>query len=295
MWPFRRKRKQFDDLLPWEPTPTPSPKPHTSIVEGRRYLAGYPYALPKDQGEQDRLDFQHYGLRLLLGGDYAAPIPPTTRHILDVGTGTGRWAYEMAHQFSAAYIMGVDLEAPRNSPHAQPLNYRFVQADVLQGLPFSANYFDFVHLRLLGVAIPAARWPSVLRELVRVTCPGGWIEWLEISTVYDRPGPATQQLLHWWEEIEECTGFRLSLLEHLGGLLTQAGVQEIHTRTIEAPLGKWGARAGELLSTDLHATFGSLKPFYCKYLGLAPEQYDTTIGVLLKEASPCHKMKYPLG
>ncbi len=290
LWLFyRRKQRQHPtNSFHWEPTPSHSSIAQTNMIDGRRYLLNSPYALPKDQAEQDRLNFQHYGVKLLLGGNYTAPISPATRHILDVGTGTAKWAYEMADQFSAAHITGVDLEAPRNLPHAQPLNYRFVQADVLHGLPFSANSFDYVHLRFLGVAIPAASWPDVLRELVRVTCPGGYIELFEIGNVYDRPGPATRLLLDWWQQIEEQTGFRLSLLEHLGELLAQAGAQEIHTRTIAAPLGAWGGRAGELISRDLHATFGSLKPFYCTHLGIRGKDYDTAVETLREEWETYH-------
>jgi ubiquinone/menaquinone biosynthesis C-methylase UbiE len=42
----------------------------------------------------NRLDFQHFILRQAFKGNYAAPIRNPAR-ILDVGTGTGRWATEM--------------------------------------------------------------------------------------------------------------------------------------------------------------------------------------------------------
>jgi ubiquinone/menaquinone biosynthesis C-methylase UbiE len=51
--------------------------------------------LPKDEGEINRLDFQHFMLRYVLRGNFAAPIR-APRDILDVGCGTGTLAIDVA-------------------------------------------------------------------------------------------------------------------------------------------------------------------------------------------------------
>src|SRR5262245_65514 len=79
---------------------------------GRLFLRDLPYVLPKDMGEVNRLDFQHYMMRLALHGNYAAPIG-TPDSILDVGSGTGRWAIEMATLFPRANVVGIDVAAPQ--------------------------------------------------------------------------------------------------------------------------------------------------------------------------------------
>jgi len=65
---------------------------------GRRYhgfRAGQ-YALPNDEVEQDRLDMMHHVYSLILGGKlHLAPLK-NPQNILDVGTGTGIWAIDMA-------------------------------------------------------------------------------------------------------------------------------------------------------------------------------------------------------
>src|SRR5579859_7928219 len=63
----------------------------TTLIEGRMRVAGVPYMLPRDMEEISRLDFQHYILRHAFQGIYAPPIGEPSA-ILDVGTGTGRWA-----------------------------------------------------------------------------------------------------------------------------------------------------------------------------------------------------------
>lgn len=54
--------------------------------------------MPNDEREVDRLDLYHYVFVELLDGDlYTVPLENIgVRRVLDVGTGTGLWAAEMA-------------------------------------------------------------------------------------------------------------------------------------------------------------------------------------------------------
>lgn len=58
--------------------------------------------MPNDEREVDRLDLYHYVFVELLDGDlYTAPLENIgVRRVLDVGTGTGLWAAEMAEYAS---------------------------------------------------------------------------------------------------------------------------------------------------------------------------------------------------
>jgi len=70
------------------------------------------YVLP-DERALSRTNFQHMMLRTALGGNYLAPVEDP-RYILDVGCGSGRWAYELAERFVQARVVGVDLTPPSN-------------------------------------------------------------------------------------------------------------------------------------------------------------------------------------
>jgi ubiquinone/menaquinone biosynthesis C-methylase UbiE len=168
---------------------------------GREYTPGVPYALPSDLGEMNRLDFQHFVLRQAFKGNYAAPLRKPSR-ILDVGSGTGRWAKELAALFPSATVTGIDIKNPasdeQNAVSAAPgthlASYQFIHGNILEGLPFPDASFDFVHQRLLFFAIPTDRWQFVLNELARVTRPGGWVEVVEGRYGYEPMGPAAQQI-----------------------------------------------------------------------------------------------------
>nr|BBH93674.1 hypothetical protein KTA_18730 [Thermogemmatispora argillosa] len=255
-WLFRRRaRNTARTAAPAQPSSgwhlgeVALPRLHGS----RRYLQEQPYALPKDLGEVNRLDFQHYVLRAILRGNYLAPIEQP-RRILDVGCGTGQWAFELAHQFPHAEVIGLDLEQVK-ATNAPP-NFRFVQGDILQGLPFDNDSFDFVHQRLLVLAIPLAAWPGAVQELARVTSPGGWVELVESSTGMEDflpSGPATQELWRLGGQLVALRGLDSNglVMRSLGNYLEQAGLSNIRYQLIEAPLGAWGGRVGSLLALDL--------------------------------------------
>jgi len=58
-----------------------------------------------------------------------------------------------------------------------PQNVSFSQVDVVKGLPFDDNTFDFIHLRFLVQYLTEKQWcENVIKELLRVTKVGGWIE-----------------------------------------------------------------------------------------------------------------------
>lgn len=88
------------------------------MENGRRYHAfkDGSYVMPNDESESDRLDLTHQMLKIVLGNKIAlAPIGEKPARILDVGTGTGLWAVEMADQYPEAEIIGTDLSPTQPS------------------------------------------------------------------------------------------------------------------------------------------------------------------------------------
>lgn len=225
-----------------------------ALMGGRMRTIGLPYALPRDMEEINRLDFQHYMLRYALRGLYAAPLDSPTA-IIDVGTGTGRWAMDMAQQFPLTRIIGVDVNPPPADSLAQtgldmrPPNYNFAPGNVLEGLPFSDGAFDFSHMRLLFTAIPSDRWPLAIRELARVTRPGGWAESVETTGLHNG-GPNVDRMMGWItqmsarRQVDLANGSRVIEFMHMAGLRNVAG------SVVNVPTGVWGDRLGNMVATD---------------------------------------------
>ena len=216
--------------------------------------------LPANMQEINRLDFQHYLLRNAFHGNYAAPIVQP-RTILDVGTGTGRWAREMAVQFPYTHVVGFDIAAPPPEAEAGPQNYHFVQGNVLDGLPFPDASFDFVHMRLMVLALPARSWPSVIAELARVTRPGGWVESVEYAGEKNG-GPAVTQLIAWGAEASALRGIDTSYSTHVGDLMRASGLRNVQTHEVDIPLGAYGGRVGVANAVDFLGAMRSLASVY---------------------------------
>ena len=272
MWPFSRQRQ--DVIL------ENVPDQRFRLFGGRQHLAAMPYPLPKDMSEINRLDFQHFLLRTGLRGNYAAPVDQPTS-ILDVGTGSGRWAMEMAALFPAARIIGLDLAPPSDDTatlgqglDTRPSNYSFTAGNILEGLPFPDQSFDFVHQRLLITAIPRDRWPGVIQELVRVTRPGGWVELAECGTPADG-GPGYMGLWQSWIDFLAKRNVDFTIGKHVGQMLNSGGLVNVQQRALNFPMGDWGGRIGRASATDCLAVGKALRAGVIAQEVMPAERYDT--------------------
>ena len=211
------------------------------------------YLLPRHPGEIDRLDIQHYALRETMGANFLAPVE-RPQLVLDVGCGTGQWGFEASLQFPEALVIGLDLVAGKPN---RPSRYHQVKANLLQGLPFVRDKFDFVHERLIVTGVPVASWPPVVAEFVRVTRPGGWVELVEPPLALEQAGPATERLLALTTGISAALGLDTTrvVFDSLDDYLRQASLVSVVRRQLSMPIGRWGGQIGSLLVTDLRSGF----------------------------------------
>jgi SAM-dependent methyltransferase len=209
------------------------------------------YLFPRHPGEIDRLDVQHYALRETLLANHLSPVADSAL-ILDVGCGTGQWGYDMCGEFPAARVVGLDLVPGKQG---QPARYHAVRGNVLHGLPFADGQFDLVHQRLLVTGIPFSAWPALVRELVRVARPGGWVELIEIPFEGGQAGPAAARLVGLTCELLGSLGLDTSdeVYRSLDRYLLDAGLVDVRRHEVRVPIGSWGGRAGSLMATDFRS------------------------------------------
>lgn len=270
-WFFRHRKAQplVDAWQRQQPIPP-------EAVPQRRYLENAEYPLPKDQGELQRLDYQHYALHLTLGNHYLTPLPPKVRTIVDVGTGTGVWSCDMAKLFPDTLVLGLDRDTALFH-QAPPENCLLRAGNILTGLPLPDQFAEFTHQRFLVLAIPDEQWPGAIRELVRVTRVGGWIEIVETDARVQAAGPATEQAFAWIDAVRQARGLYGEPVLHLGEFLAQEGLEEIETQEIKVKVGAWGSRAGQIMERDIVAAVQALKEPCCTNVGLDPRRFDACL------------------
>ena len=129
------------------------------------------YLYPNDEEELDRLDLQHEMFRLMLrGAPHLAPVRPSPKHVLDIGTGTGLWAIEFAEQNPTTEVLGIDLSPTQ--PHQIPSNCQFQIDDANDPWTYT-HQFDYIHVREMQMAIEERR---LFRQAFGHLEPGGWFE-----------------------------------------------------------------------------------------------------------------------
>ncbi|KAF6836442.1 methyltransferase domain-containing protein [Colletotrichum plurivorum] len=210
---------------------------------GRRYHAfrhGTYYG-PNDEQELERLDFMsNLLIKLTKGKLHHAPLKQEKVHrILDVGTGTGIWAVEIADMFPDAEVIGNDL-SPVQTTWVPP-NVKFEVDDVES--PWVGQKYDFIFSRFMAGAI--ADWPKLVKNTFENTNSGGWVEFQDWDLLYrSDDGSLTED--HYSMKMDrlfmECSR-KLGRDPAPGPQLPQwmhdAGFINIHHKKIRVPLGTW--------------------------------------------------------
>ncbi|MFC1641837.1 ubiquinone/menaquinone biosynthesis methyltransferase [Myxococcota bacterium] len=126
------------------------------------------------------------------------PIGP--RHILDLATGTGELAIELAHLYPNASVLGLDLAPLMLDIGAKKIAEQGLQHRVrlelgdASRLPFSSASFDACTMAF-GIRNVADR-RRVLAQMQRVTRPGGRLAILELSEPRGRLAPLLRLHVH---------------------------------------------------------------------------------------------------
>ncbi|KAL1920516.1 uncharacterized protein VTP21DRAFT_893 [Calcarisporiella thermophila] len=217
-------------------------------VQGNREFAkvkGSAYILPCDKREIERLIAQHRIIKMA-SDSKNIHVPKSIESlntsegkILDMATGSGTWAIEVAREYPNAQVIGVDI-SDHGFPTHSPPNTRFLRANVLDGLPFEDGAFDLVHQRLLIGALSQQQWGPALTELVRVTRPGGWVQLAEWN--FQEKYPESLPNLLWYRralsQMFQERGFDLQAGDHLEDRARAAGLTNLHIARYPLPIGQ---------------------------------------------------------
>lgn len=137
---------------------------HGEVEENGRTYRAYgknAYGLPVDEAEQGRNELKHCKFMLLLGDKlHLSPIKEAPQRILDLGTGSGIWAIDMANKFPTARVIGVELAAVQ--PSWVPPNVQFEIDDIEDEWEYGRNKFDFIYARNLLLAI--RNWDRLVQQ-----------------------------------------------------------------------------------------------------------------------------------
>ncbi|GBB84808.1 hypothetical protein RclHR1_11390002 [Rhizophagus clarus] len=155
------------------------------------------YYLSTDSGSIDRLHMYHFLRGYIFQSNFSSPIEDKLIKggckVLDIGCGPGTWLLDLSNKYENSHFFGVDIK-PVFPQEIKPNNLEFFEADVINGLSFQDNEFDFTHAELMSLMFMPDQWDFVLSELIRVTKPGGYIEVADRRNGYVGEGPIFRKI-----------------------------------------------------------------------------------------------------
>ncbi|KAL2353359.1 S-adenosyl-L-methionine-dependent methyltransferase [Cryomyces antarcticus] len=175
---------------------------------------------------------------------FLAPIQDPSK-VLDVGTGTGIWAIDMADPFPDCEVIGTDLSPTQ--VNIAPPNVTFEIDDSQSVWTYPENSFDYIHIRGLFGSI--SDWPRFYKECFTHIQPGGFLEHFEFSVIARaEDGSLTpgNPFTRWSQNAKEAgdkIGKTFEIAEHTKYLIAQAGFIDVVEERFKWPIGPWSSDA----------------------------------------------------
>ncbi|CZS73578.1 unnamed protein product [Fusarium graminearum] len=221
-------------------------------IQGRTYQSSHTtdYWAPNDDQHVEAFDVAHEWLSMMLDDKlYVPPIGenPQARRILDIGTGTGIWAIDMADKFPSAEVIGVDISPTQ--PSWIPPNLKFQIDDAQLDWTFEPDSFDFIHIRYMHGAFDD--WHRLYRQMFKALKPGGWFQHIEpdIHLKCDNAASvAENETFRQWAQLFYDAGDKIGRTFNITNGLMQdsardAGFEDIVHKVHTIPLGEWPKEA----------------------------------------------------
>ncbi|KAH6659856.1 S-adenosyl-L-methionine-dependent methyltransferase [Truncatella angustata] len=196
------------------------------------------YPMPNDPQEQNRSAIEHELWRKTLRGKlYLSPIQ-RLNHVLDIGTGTGHWAFEIAVKHSNSQVIGTDLSPIQ--PQYIPLNCQF-EIDDAEDEWLYRQKFSLIHSRgnLLSFQSPETVVESAFNSLER----HGWLEFQDMVLPMrcDDNSWEGSAIQTWSKLLKDCLerDGRRFYVEEYAQMFRNAGLTNVTERLFVWPVSPW--------------------------------------------------------
>lgn len=200
--------------------------------------------------QNEGLDIAHHFISMLMTDRlFDAPMSKPLSKVLDVGTGTGIWAIDMADMYPQATIIGTDISPIQ--PSWVPPNCFFEIEDAQTDWTFAQASFDFIHMRALYGSI--SDWSKLYRQAFATLKPGGWLENFEFTITLHSDTPEIRNdpdhIFKRWANVFHEAGDRMNRTLRIGvngqmsRLMAEAGFIDIQQISYQVPIGAWSSDA----------------------------------------------------
>ncbi|CAG8617233.1 4459_t:CDS:2, partial [Cetraspora pellucida] len=154
--------------------------------------------------------------------------------------------YEMEHQILKDVWQGnfccdirAELQTEQNHVLDLSSNTVILRIDILGGLSYGNDSFDYVHMSCLGPNFSKSDWEKTIQEMVRVTKPQGIIEIVVGSCDCENSGPIMKKLCNSRRAFLEMKGVEVDISKRLESLMKNTQkFESLEKQTRKIPIGK---------------------------------------------------------
>jgi SAM-dependent methyltransferase len=253
---------------------------------GRRYCGSY--FMPNDRMEQTRLLLVHQVFMSAFNDEPTTVPLVNPSSILDVGTGTGEWAVEMADRYPDCEVTGIDIVDVFPRYIAPNLFWEVDNAELEWLRP--PDLYDLVHFRHMDGAF--RDWRFVYEQAFKVCKPGGWIEISDYDDIWCAGNYVTrisaESDLHFfaqhWKDAAAETGYLIGATHLEPQFLRDVGCVDVVLTKKEIPISPGQMSTGHLF---MKALLEGLEAYSLRLLtkqkGFTAEEVRAAITKISKE------------
>ncbi|KAF0527523.1 S-adenosyl-L-methionine-dependent methyltransferase [Gigaspora margarita] len=249
--------------------------------------------MPSDEMELRRLEIAHVLKRFSWKGNFSAPVEEILKKgkatVLDAGCGAGCWVLDLGQDYPNSTFVGIDIQSKGfPSVNERSPNTGFLVHNLLSGIPFPDETFDYVHMESMWLAFTKQQYMNVIHELVRVTKYHGWIEIYEVNFDLKNLGSSMKSVQDAFHAKLKENGFDPMLFLEISKCLKSINeLTNIEYKKVNVSLGGWAGRYGEY-------TLGAIKQFYeaatymPDYMRISQSDYQKLIDEFDKQCTQNH-------
>ena len=161
--------------------------------------------------------------------------------ILDLGTGSGIWALDVADKYESAYVIGADI-APVQPSYVAP-NLQFEVEDVESDWLWPKDSFDLIYGREMILSI--RDWPKLIRQSLTHLKPGGYLELAGSVPLFASDdgtlpeGTAYVEMAQIYFDMAERIGASGKTPLKWKSMLEEAGFEDVTENILKIPTNPW--------------------------------------------------------
>ncbi|KAJ4986247.1 hypothetical protein SVAN01_08294 [Stagonosporopsis vannaccii] len=237
-----------------------------------------------NESEAQRLDKQHKVIYAAMPQLVLAPVDLAQggKRILDQATGSGIWIRDMrrASRSSSNIWIGTDIEDDY-FPRDNPADTSYHHQSMTEAWPVHwLSTFDLVHSRMALPGVGLNPLDEVVRNLISLVKPGGWIQLVEMEWEDWRAGPVLQEFQNVMRQLVSMVtnGQGINMREGLTESLRKAGLTNIESAIINVAVGSKATE--EVRELSLQSMFATASFATDTLRKLPPIDTDTNLDSL---------------